>query len=529
VDSETGVEAAVRVGLADRYVIERELGRGGMATVYLARDTRLDRRVAIKVMLPDVSASVSAERFLREVQVAAQLNHPHVLGLHDSGRLSRVSNGDTSGAELLYYVMPYVEGESLRDRLRRDGPLPLSDALRIASEVADALSFAHSRGVIHRDIKPENILLAAHSSVDRSHWRAMVADFGIARVLGDGGQGLTLTGVSVGTPAYMSPEQASGDRTIDSRADLYSLGCVLYEMLVGEPPFTGPNAATIVARHLSAPVPSIRMVRPSVPADVQTLVGRALEKLAADRIADAATFKASVDRIRARVETEGERANDLVGPPSPAANARTAGRSPALAVRFSHSARIWRPRGRVPLAVPRVPARRPTRRATEGGSIAAALPCSRSGWLATRATSIWPTHQPTTSCPRCRASGIFGCWRDRRSRRSATPIGRPLMLAERLPQDPWSRKRFATAATRSRLTLGSSTPIPANRCGATGWLGLRVTWQESRTPSRERSLGVSQSTRQSRLVARCRVGANRPSTGRRMTRICAACTSPAGQ
>ena len=319
-DSESGVEAAVRVGLADRYVIERELGRGGMATVYLARDTRLDRRVAIKVMPPDISASVSAERFLREVHVAAQLNHPHVVGLHDSGRLSRVANGGTSGADLLYYVMPYVEGESLRDRLRRDGPLALSDALRIASEVADALSFAHSRGVIHRDIKPENILLAAHPSVDRSHWHAMVADFGIARVLGDGGQGLTSTGVSVGTPAYMSPEQASGDRTIDSRADVYSLGCVLYEMLVGEPPFTGPNVATIVARHLSAPVPSIRMVRPSVPTDVQTLVGRALEKLAADRIADAATFKASVDRIRARVETAGDRANDLVGPPTPAAN-----------------------------------------------------------------------------------------------------------------------------------------------------------------------------------------------------------------
>ena len=528
-DSETGVEAAVRVGLADRYVIERELGRGGMATVYLARDTRLDRRVAIKVMLPDVSASVSAERFLREVQVAAQLNHPHVLGLHDSGRLSRVSNGDTSGAELLYYVMPYVEGESLRDRLRRDGPLPLSDALRIASEVADALSFAHSRGVIHRDIKPENILLAAHSSVDRSHWRAMVADFGIARVLGDGGQGLTLTGVSVGTPAYMSPEQASGDRTIDSRADLYSLGCVLYEMLVGEPPFTGPNAATIVARHLSAPVPSIRMVRPSVPTDVQTLLAvlwRSSRRIASpalprSRHRSTASEHASKRRASGRTICRDRRV--------PRRTARAAGRSPALAVRFSHSARIWRPRGRVPLAVPRVPARRPTRRATEGGSIAAALPCSRSGWLATRATSIWPTHQPTTSCPRCRASGIFGCWRDRRSRRSATPIGRPLMLAERLPQDPWSRKRFATAATRSRLTLGSSTPIPANRCGATGWLGLRVTWQESRTPSRERSLGVSQSTRQSRLVARCRVGANRPSTGRRMTRICAACTSPAGQ
>jgi len=318
VDSEPGLEAALRAGLADRYVIERELGRGGMATVYLARDARLDRRVAIKVMLPDVSASVSAERFLREVQVSAQLNHPHILGLHDSGR---VPSGGANSGDLLYFVMPYVEGESLRDRLRRDGPLPLSDALRIASEVADALSHAHGRGIVHRDIKPENILLAAHTSGDLRSWHATVADFGIARILADGGQGLTSTGVSIGTPAYMSPEQASGDRTVDSRADLYSLGCVLYEMLVGEPPFTGPTVAAVVARHLTAPVPSIRTVRPAVPVDVEALVGRALEKVAADRMADAATFKAWVDRIRVRVETESERrANGAVALRTPAAN-----------------------------------------------------------------------------------------------------------------------------------------------------------------------------------------------------------------
>ena len=298
-DTEPTLESVLRAGLNDRYAIERELGRGGMATVFLARDVRHDRPLAMKVMRPDLSASVGTERFLREVRVAAQLNHPHILALHDSGRVS------TGGTDLLYYVMPYVEGESLRDRLRRDGPLPVSDALRITSEVADALAYAHARGVIHRDIKPENILLAAAGSGGSIGVHALVADFGIARLLTDGGPDLTSTGVSIGTPAYMSPEQSSGDRSVDAKTDLYSLGCVLYEMLVGEPPFTGPNVAAIVARHLTAPVPVIRTVRPAVPTDVEAVVGRALAKVPADRIANADAFRSSIDRIRARISADG--------------------------------------------------------------------------------------------------------------------------------------------------------------------------------------------------------------------------------
>ena len=294
----------LRAGLEGRYAIERELGRGGMATVYLAHDLRHERHVAVKVMRPEVSASIGTERFLREVKVAAQLSHPHVLALHDSGRVSAGGADGVPGAELLYYVMPYVDGESLRDRLRREGQLPIPDALRIASEVADALSFAHSRGIVHRDIKPENILLPAHNPGSSEGWHALVADFGIARIVAEGAPDLTATGVFMGTPAYMSPEQAAGERAVDARTDIYALGCALYEMLIGEPPFTGPNAAAIVARHLTAPVPSIRAVRPTVPAELETVVRGALEKVPADRIPDAAAFKAAVDRIRARLSVE---------------------------------------------------------------------------------------------------------------------------------------------------------------------------------------------------------------------------------
>ncbi len=219
----------LRVSIGDRYTIERELGRGGMATVFLARDVKHDREVAIKVLHPELSASIGAERFEREIKLAAKLQHPHILGLYDSG------NADG----LLYYVMPFVRGEALRDRLDREGMLPVEDALRITLEVCSALNYAHEQGIVHRDIKPENILLSGEHS--------LVADFGIARAANDASQQkLTQTGMAVGTPVYMAPEQSTGD-PVGPTADIYSLGCMLYEMLAGEPPFTGPNAMAIMA------------------------------------------------------------------------------------------------------------------------------------------------------------------------------------------------------------------------------------------------------------------------------------------
>jgi len=210
----------LEAALAERYRIERELGSGGMATVYLAEDLKHHRQVAIKVLRPDLAAVLGSYRFLREIEIAAKLTHPHILPLHDSG--------EADG--FLYYVMPYVAGESLRDRLNREKQLPIDDSLKLASEVADALGFAHEHNVIHRDIKPENILLEAK--------HAVVADFGVARAIEEAGQTrLTETGIAIGTPAYLSPEQASGERELDGRSDIYALGCVLYEMLAGEPPF----------------------------------------------------------------------------------------------------------------------------------------------------------------------------------------------------------------------------------------------------------------------------------------------------
>jgi serine/threonine protein kinase len=256
----------LEVALTDRYVIERELGEGGMAMVYLATDVRHARPVALKVLKPEIVASMGQERFLREITVTAQLNHPRILPLLDSGQ----ADG------LLFYVMPFVEGESLRDRLAREGPLPLEEAVEIAREMAVALSYAHAHGVVHRDIKPENVML--------SQGEAVVADFGIARAITEaGGTRLTGTGLAVGTPAYMSPEQAAGERQVDARSDLYAVGCVLYEMLAGEPPYTGPTAAAITARKLTEPVPSLRTVRESVPATLEAVVGKALARAPADR------------------------------------------------------------------------------------------------------------------------------------------------------------------------------------------------------------------------------------------------------
>jgi serine/threonine-protein kinase len=273
--------------LADRYQVERELGQGGMATVYLAEDVKHHRRVAIKVLRPELAAALGAERFLREIETTANLRHPHILPLYDSGEAVvpplRDAERGTGGEAFLYYVMPYVEGESLRDRLDREKQLPIADALSIAREVADALGYAHSRGVVHRDIKPENILL------EGGH--AVVADFGIARaVSAAGGDRLTQTGVSVGTPLYMSPEQVAGDADLDGRSDLYSLGCVLYETLGGQPPFTGPTAEAVTRQHLITEAAPVTNLRPTVPAEVAGALARTLAKNPADRFNPAAQF-----------------------------------------------------------------------------------------------------------------------------------------------------------------------------------------------------------------------------------------------
>ena len=268
----------LQTALATAYTLERELGRGGMAVVYLAHDLRHDRPVALKVLLPELAASLGPERFQREIKLAARLQHPHILTVHDSGE----------AAGRLWFTMPYVEGETLRRRLERDGQLPLDDALRIAREVADGLDFAHRHGVIHRDVKPENILL--------SDGHALVADFGISRgTAADGpGEALTETGVALGTPAYMSPEQATG-QPVDARTDVYALGAVLYEMLAGEPPFTGPTPQAIIAKRFHTDAVPLRLVRPSVPEHVEHAVARAIARVPADRFVSCAELARALD------------------------------------------------------------------------------------------------------------------------------------------------------------------------------------------------------------------------------------------
>jgi len=274
----TDVLGRLTAALADRYAIERELGAGGMATVYLAHDVRHDRQVALKVLRPELASILGAERFLTEIRTTANLQHPHILPLFDSG--------EADG--LVFYVMPYVEGESLRDRLTREKQLPVEDAVSIAQQVLDALEYAHGRGVIHRDVKPENVLLHGGNAV--------IADFGIALAVSRSNavQRLTGTGLSVGTPAYMSPEQAMGERILTACSDIYSAGCVLYEMLAGEPPFPGANAQAITALVLTEKPPSLVSLRRTVPAHVAVAVDRALEKLPADRFATARDFAAAL-------------------------------------------------------------------------------------------------------------------------------------------------------------------------------------------------------------------------------------------
>ncbi len=291
--------------LADRYAIHREIGAGGMAVVYLAEDLKHHREVAIKVLRPELAASLGMERFLREIEIAARLSHPHILPLHDSGAVE----------DILYYVMPYVAGESLRSRLMRQHQLPLEDALRLTREVASALGFAHSQGIVHRDIKPENILLADGI--------ALVADFGIARAIrssrGDGNAALTAVGIALGTPAYMSPEQFTADE-VDGRSDLYALGCVLFEMLAGQPPFTGPTLEALLRMHLTTEPRPLNELRPTVPMGVVRLVARALAKdpdarfLSAAAMAEAVAAAASGAMTPVLPEAKSNTPNNLPKP-----------------------------------------------------------------------------------------------------------------------------------------------------------------------------------------------------------------------
>ena len=273
----TAVRELLAEALGDRYVLEQELGRGGMATVYLARDVHDRRAVAVKLMHPGLVADLGVERFLREMEIAASLAHPLIVPLSESG--------DAGGVP--YYIMPYVEGESLYARLQRERRLPIEEALQVTHDVAAALGYAHGRRVLHRDVKPENILLAGG--------RALVADFGLARAIGAADyRKLTETGVIVGTVFYMSPEQLREDRDLDQRADIYSLGCILYEMLTGGPPFTGRSLTEVATRILRAPVPSVSRARAGVPAAVDAAIARALAKSASGRFATMQEFAAAL-------------------------------------------------------------------------------------------------------------------------------------------------------------------------------------------------------------------------------------------
>jgi eukaryotic-like serine/threonine-protein kinase len=325
----------LRAALGDRYEVERLVGEGGMATVYLATDLRHGRKVAVKTLRAELAASIGADRFLREIRLAANLQHPNILGLYDSGEADGI----------LYYVMPFIEGESLRARLDREQQLPIHDAVRITREAAEALAYAHEHGVVHRDIKPENILL--------QNGHALVADFGIARALDAAGEKLTQTGMAVGTPHYMSPEQAMGADAADGRSDVYSLGCVLYELLVGQPPFDGPNARAILARHTMEQVPSVTVVRPSIPDEIEDAVLQSLEKTPADR------YQKMKDFADALADLESEVAVRRTTPRGVTATRRTMPRGtrgtrvsqPGFAVLGLRGARLWSALGLLILVV----------------------------------------------------------------------------------------------------------------------------------------------------------------------------------
>lgn len=329
-----------------RYTIERELGAGGMATVYLTTDHKHNRDVAVKVMKPELAAEVGRDRFLREIEIVGQLIHPHILPLYDSGVVD----------DLCYFIMPNIAGDTLRDRLDREGQLPIDEAIRIASEIADGLAYAHSQGVIHRDIKPQNIMLEAG--------HAVISDFGLALALdGVSANRLTDSGFSVGTPLYMSPEQASAQRRIDGRADIYSLGCVLYEMLAGHPPFQGTTLPAVISQHAVAPPPSLRIVRPTVGERLEAVCFRALAKSPADRFATAEEMMRALTEVSHERVRVGEVGSTGRGAGSPGAGLavpvdraggfvdRIAARLPVVSSQSLLKAAIWIPAGAVLLMV----------------------------------------------------------------------------------------------------------------------------------------------------------------------------------
>jgi serine/threonine-protein kinase len=286
----------LKAALADRYQIEREIGSGGMATVYLAQDLKHERQVAVKVLNPELAQSLGAERFLREIKTAAHLTHPHILPLFDSG--------EADG--FLFYVMPFVKGESLRSRLTKEKQLPVEDAIQITREIADALAYAHEEGVIHRDVKPANIMLEAG--------HAVLADFGVAHAVAEAKDDrITRTGTSLGTPAYMSPEQATGEQDLDGRSDQYALGCVLFEMLAGHPPFTGAQVETVVRQHLTEDPPLVTRLRPTVAHEIEKVIHRALAKSPADRFRNAGELAAALALTTTPPRAEPRRFSRIVG------------------------------------------------------------------------------------------------------------------------------------------------------------------------------------------------------------------------
>jgi serine/threonine-protein kinase len=412
--------------LVDRYRLDREIGAGGMATVYLAQDVRHDRQVALKVLRPELAAVIGAERFLAEIKLTANLQHPHILPLFDSGEADGY----------LFYVMPFVEGETLRDRLNRDKQLPVAEAVRITIEVASALDYAHRRGVVHRDIKPENILL--HDG------QALVADFGIALAASKaGGSRMTETGMSLGTPHYMSPEQAMGEREITARSDVYALGCVLYEMLTAEPPFTGATAQAVVARVVTESPRALVPQRHTIPRHVEAAVLTALEKLPADRFATAAEFADALKdkNFASSVSLEPAAA---AGAAQPTAGGR---RRPgpvvmvlAAALAVATAAALWgwlRPAA-APLLSQFSLALRPNRRwCRRSGRAARGSPCRRTA-------ARWSTADPATVG---RDSGSGGSTSST-PRRSRAPRARPARSSRRTASESVSSRTGRWCASR---------------------------------------------------------------------------------